>query len=175
MPGADPSSMLLNIRYIGPDGAVIADGSTVSGGEFRMLPVRMELLMEQKAIPSVLIECANATLPIEVKRVRINPTQSGAGFPATLAVAAPEGGGGFDGGRGSGFSGGFDGGRGGGFDGGRGGEGMTMTMTPGTSTVGLATVEIQGIVYIYNPPDPTVLTVPGDDEVAAVEPATTAL
>jgi hypothetical protein len=31
---------------------------------------------------------------------------------------------------------------------------------------GIATVEIHGIVYIYNPPDPTQLTVPGGDTAA---------
>lgn len=174
----DPAAMLLANRYIGPDGAPIADGSTVSGGEYRMLPVRMLLMMEQKAIPDVLIECANAALPIEVKRVRINAEKSGAGFDATIAGAAaamP----GMDGGRGGGtdgggYRGGFGGrGDGGGGDGGRGGSMMSSTMIPGASNVGVATVEFQGIVYIYNPPDPTVLAVPGMEE-AATDPTTVA-
>ncbi len=168
---AAAEAMLLNYRYIGPDGAVLADGAAVTGGEFRMLPVRMELLMEQKAIPSLMIECANATLPIEVKRVRINPSESGAGFPMTFSVPGADGGGGGDGGRGGGgggrgFSSEFSGG-----GGGRGGGGATPTLTPGMSSAGMATVEIHGIVYIYNPPDPAVLTVPGMDEAAAAETA----
>jgi hypothetical protein len=166
----DMAAMLLQNRYIGPDGAPIADGSTVTGGEYRMLPVRMVLMMEQEAIPDVLIECANAALPIEVKRVRINAEKSGDGFDMTLAT--PGGAAGMDGGGGRGFDGGgggrgFDGGGGGrGFDGGRGGGMMSPTMVPGASNVGIATVEFQGIVYIYNPPDPAVLSVPGMEEPA---------
>jgi hypothetical protein len=168
----DMGAMLLAGRYIGPDGAAIADGATVTGGEYRMLPVRMVLTMQQKAIPDVLIECANAALPIEVKRIRINAEKSGAGFDATLATpggaAGGAMGGGFDGGRSGGYGGGggFDGGGGGGrggFDGGM----MSAAAVPGASNVGVATVEIQGIVYIYNPPDPAVLAVPGMEEPAA--------
>jgi uncharacterized membrane protein YgcG len=165
----DMAAMLLANRYIGPDGAPIVDGSTVTG-EYRMLPVRMLLMMEQEAIPDILIECANAALPIEVKRVRINADKSGDGFDMTLATPGAagmgtDGGGrgGFDGGGGRGFDGG-GGGRG--FDGGRGGGMMSATMVPGASNVGIATVEFQGIVYIYNPPDPAVLSVPGMEEPA---------
>lgn len=43
---------------------------------------------------------------------------------------------------------------------------MSATMVPGASNVGIATVEFQGIVYIYNPPDPAVLAVPGMEEPA---------
>ena len=39
-------------------------------------------MMDEKYIPTILINCANATLPIEVKQVRINPSKSGAGFSA---------------------------------------------------------------------------------------------
>ena len=52
--------------------------------------------------------------------------------------------------------------------GGRGteGGGMGMTLNP-ADTANLATVEIQGLVYIYMPPDPAILTVPGDDDADA--------
>jgi hypothetical protein len=52
--------------------------------------------------------------------------------------------------------------------GGRGGEGRgmmggmsSMSMPTGPEMKGLVQVEIQGLVYIFNPPDTTVLTVPG--------------
>ena len=125
--------------------------------------------MQEQAIPDILIKCANAALPVEVKRVRINPEQSGAGFDASLAVAAPAGGGmeGGEGGRGG--RPGFDGG--GGRDGGYG-----ATMAEGTIGSGLAKVEIYGIVYIYNPPNSETLAVPGGDtaEVAASDATTAA-
>ena len=37
-------------------------------------------MMDQSWIPHVLVECANAALPVEVKKLRINPDQSGVGF-----------------------------------------------------------------------------------------------
>jgi hypothetical protein len=45
----------------------------------------MQLLMDQRYLPLLLIECANATLPIEVKHLRINPDQSGGQFAAGTA------------------------------------------------------------------------------------------
>jgi hypothetical protein len=169
--GLDPDAALLAGRYIGADGAIIADASTDPGGECRRLPVRMQLFMQQEAIPELLKQCANSALPVEVQRVRINPMLSGAGFDANFTVASPEAMA-TDGGRG----GGFDGGRGGGgFDGGRGGS--MATAPTGPQSNGLATVDITGIVYIYNPPDPATLSVPGGDsaEVAATAPGTAAL
>jgi hypothetical protein len=168
---ADPDMGLLMSRYIGDDGKPIADETTAISptAQFRRLPVRMVLMMEQQAIPTIVIECANATLPIEVTRIRVNKEKSGAGMESPFSAAA---GGGMDGGRGGegyGGRGGYDGGRGGGYGGidggygGRGGEGGYMPTAPlgGVARTDLANVEIQGIVYIYNPPDATTMTVPG--------------
>jgi hypothetical protein len=175
--GVDLDTSLLQNRYVDAEGAPIADASTDTGGECRRLPVRMQLYMNQRAIPDLLAMCANAALPIEVQRVRINPAESGAGFDATLAVAGPEGGGMTDsGGRGSMDGGGRGGGYGGG-GGGRGGMDGMSTVPMGGSSPGMATVEVTGIVYIYNPPDATVLSVPGGDttDVAASDATTAAL
>jgi hypothetical protein len=172
--GLDADAGLLAFRYIGADGAPIPDATTDSGGECRRLPVRMVLYMQQTAIPTVLIECANAALPIEVKRIRINPEKSGVGFTADFGAVAGAGGGG----------GGTDGGpRGGGSRDDSGGGGYRGSSEGGASPVpqdgaalGLATVEIQGVVYIYNPPDPATMSVPGGDEtVASTETSSVAL
>ena len=79
--GAIDEGILLSNRYLQDDGTPEATGSvsTVNSKEFRKLPVRMRLNMDEKYIPRILLECANATLPIEVTRVRINPDQSSAG------------------------------------------------------------------------------------------------
>lgn len=77
----DPAAMdgiLLANRYLGDDGAPLADGAF--GVEFRQLPIKMELQIDQRYIPYLLLECANAPLPIEVKQLRINPHQAMAGF-----------------------------------------------------------------------------------------------
>jgi hypothetical protein len=161
------AGLLMN-RYIGPDGLPIADASVDPGGECRRLPVRMQLIMDAQAIPTLLAECANASLPVEVQRVRINVAQSGAGFDTTIAVVDPAAAAMPSDGRGGGMV--TDGGRGGGFDGGRGGGSMSGGANNLPQGSGLVTVDLFGIVYIYNPPDPAALTVPGADaaELAAV-------
>ena len=44
--------------------------------EFKMLPVVMTLVMDQRRLPKLLTAFANSTMPIEVTRVRILKTQS---------------------------------------------------------------------------------------------------
>ena len=39
--------------------------------EFKLMPIRMSLIMDQHRIPKLLVECANSNMPIEVRRVRI--------------------------------------------------------------------------------------------------------
>ena len=173
MEGADPDAGLLASRYIDAEGKPIPDASAGLGVEFRRLPIRMVLLMDERWVPRVLVECANAPLPIAVQRLRINAEKSGIdkdNQPFELASAASSGMG--EGGRGMGGMGGGMGrsmpmGMGRGMEGG----GMGMQLSP-ADTANLATVEIQGIAYIYNAPDPAILAVPGDDQtLAAGDPA----
>lgn len=173
--GADPDAMLLAGRYIDGEGKPIQDGSGGLGVEFRRLPIRMVLMMDERWIPKVLVECANAPLPIEVKRLRINAEKSGIdkdNQPFTIASAAV--GGMAEGGRGMGGGMGMMGRPSMPMGGMRGmeGGGMGMTLSP-ADTANLATVEIQGIAYIYTPPDPAVLAVPGGDDqtLAAGDPS----
>jgi hypothetical protein len=76
-PAAADAALLTN-RYLDDAGAPLADGTF--GAEFRQLPIRMELQIDQRYIPTLLLECANAPLPIEVKQVRINPHMAMAGI-----------------------------------------------------------------------------------------------
>ena len=164
--GVDVDAMLMASRYIDAEGKPITDASSGTGTEFRRLPVRMVLMMDERWLPKVLVECANSPLPIEVQRLRINAEKSGIdkdNQPFDLAGAAGAGGP-----MGGGMPMGREGGMGRppsmGMPMGRGGEGMSMGMNLNPAdTANLATVEIQGVVYIYMPPDPAVLTVPGDD------------
>ncbi len=41
--------------------------------EFKMMPIRMRLWIEPSKIPRLLVECANSTMPIEVRRFRLRP------------------------------------------------------------------------------------------------------
>ena len=117
-------------------------------------------MMEPEWIPRVMVECANAPLPVEVTRVRVNPDMSGVGFE-TSAIG---------------------GGRGGMM--GRGGPQMPRGLSGmmdlggmGQGSVGkqLAQVEIHGVVFIYNQPDqdelPVVEGVEIEEESAAEEVA----
>ena len=171
--GVDMDAMLLQNRYIDAEGKPIPDASTGMGTEFRRLPIRMVLMMDERWLPKVLVECANAPLPIEVQRLRINreksgvdkdnqPFDLGASAGAGPGMSMGMGGRGGEGGRGMGMGMGMPmGGRG--YEG---GGGMGMTLNP-ADVANLATVEIQGLVYIYMPPDDTILTVPGDDSTLA--------
>jgi hypothetical protein len=160
----DPASAdaaLLAYRYVDNEGKPIPDATAGLGVEYRRLPVRMRLQMDPRWIPKMLVECANAPLPVEVQRLRINPEQSGVGFDMAST------GGGGEGGGYRGEGGGMYGGRG--IGGGRsyGGEGgYSPSVVP---TADLVTVEVEGLVYIYNAPDPSVLTVPGGEELAGVD------
>jgi len=79
---------VLDSRYIdGEDNPYPGDAESF-GVEFRQLPIRMVLMMDQQWIPQVLLECANAALPVEVKQLRINPSQSGVGFGGMNARAS---------------------------------------------------------------------------------------
>ncbi len=122
---------LFNNRYVGADGTPIADsgdGSATFGtAEFKRLPVRMTLTMDQRWLPQLIAECANAPLQVEVQEVRINP----------------EDGGGAMGGGGRG------GGRGGGYEMASSQDGVEMTPE---AEPNIKTVILQGVVYIFNPP-----------------------
>jgi hypothetical protein len=170
--GVDPDAMLLASRYIDAEGKPITDAATGMGTEFRRLPIRMVLMMDERWLPKVLVECANSPLPIEVQRLRINREKSGVDKENQAFDLGPSagagpgmGGRGYEGGGGRGMEMGRGGGYGGGMPmGGRGYEGGGMGMTVNAAdTANLATIEIQGLVYIYMPPDPAILTVPGDD------------
>jgi hypothetical protein len=50
--------------------------------EFKMMPIRMSLVMDQRRLPRLLVECANSSMPIEVKRIRILNNQESAAAPA---------------------------------------------------------------------------------------------
>jgi hypothetical protein len=115
-PGGGKTAMLLDRRYVDEDDQPVVGDQPFS--EFKMMPIRFELLMNQNHVVKLVGECANSPVPVEVTQVQFNPTMSsGGGY----------GGGGFgDGGYGGGYGGGGygDSGYGGGYgDSGYGGGG----------------------------------------------------
>ena len=39
--------------------------------EFKMMPIFMSFVMDQRRLPTLLVECANSSMPIEVRGVRV--------------------------------------------------------------------------------------------------------
>jgi len=178
-------------RYVDDVGKPIADPNQQPYPEFRMMPINLKLVIEQREIPRLLAECANSAMRIDVRRVRIlvdepPPVDFAAENPSATvdsapAAAAPAAGAATDtpgatqqpappprrrGRRNSGGSAGA-------FDFGGGSRSLESRMGLGQGQVfqgaletGEAasteeasdpvyppvTVELQGIVYIYNPP-----------------------
>ena len=99
--------------------------------EFRMMPVRMGLEIKQTKIPTLLAECANSKMPIEVRRFRFNP-----GEGATLNLRQAPGP----------------------AAGERSGKGVVTYPTasqesPSSADKSYVSIEIDGIICIYEKPD----------------------
>jgi hypothetical protein len=65
-------------RYVDATGVPIT-GPPPPGEPFKRMPVYLELIVDQREIPKLLVECANAPMPVEVRQLRINPDQGGGG------------------------------------------------------------------------------------------------
>ena len=73
VPGPDATDEELGEgRYVDSQGNPIA-ATQAETGEFKLMPIRMKLVMDQRKIPDLLANCANSELTVEVRRVRINP------------------------------------------------------------------------------------------------------
>jgi len=150
-------------RYVDADGTPLMEPDL--SGQFRRMPVYLQLRVDQRFISDILVNCANCPMPIDVLWVTVNPsaTQSFDFVSATGAGALS----GFGGSGGSGLSGGgamssrFPGGGGGGAmssrfpsgggSGGIGGAGAVGNVDFGPHEV---IVEIFGCINIFAPPDP---------------------
>jgi hypothetical protein len=163
MSEAEEQNMLLSHRYLDEAGKPIPVGAvstgmeggeampadpaaaatpvdlSMFGKEYKRIPVRMVLEMDQRHLPNLIAQCASQSLQVEVTEVRINP---------------PDGGGASGGGL-EGMRGGMGGGYGGGL-------GNNAAMFPDRSGLQefnphpeVAQVIIQGVIYIFNKPDPS--------------------
>jgi hypothetical protein len=98
--------------------------------EFKLMPIRMNMVMDQRQIPKLLVECANSSMPIEIRRIRILKTQgtvfdvASGGTSAASGVASVV--------REVGATG--------------------QTGAPLADTRHDVPVEIYGLIYIYQPP-----------------------
>jgi hypothetical protein len=143
-------------RYLDDKGKPIAEppADTAPPGEYRRLPIQLDLVMNVKKIPLLLVEFANAPLPVEPTQVTINPDQAKSGRRNDRA--------------------------------GKSGNLRRPPPTPrnrhanvgGTGDIrsneperAIANVVIQGIVYIYNPPNRETLGLGEAGESAVAAPS----
>ena len=159
----ESDDMLLNNRYVDRSLKPLSTEQTKNSPpykEFNMMPIVMNLVIDVDKIPRLLVQCANSPMPVEVVQLRINPGASqnksyGRGMPSRP--------------KGPGMSGRGPGGPGGprgpggaepnmfGDEGEFGGGGRPRSL--GQKGMGddeespyEVTIEIRGIIYIYNPP-----------------------
>ncbi|HVT29944.1 MAG TPA: hypothetical protein VHE81_18145 [Lacipirellulaceae bacterium] len=158
---------LLSGRYLGPDGKPIPFGAaggatpgvpaetsaapaqpldlTVFGQEYKRLPVRMVLWMNERWLPYLIATCANESLQIEVQEVRINTADEGGagGGPGGGSYRGPS-------------------------PGGAGASSIPdeAAEQPFPTQPELVKVVIQGTIYIFNKPNKTILQTPGAQPVA---------
>lgn len=139
----------------------------------KRVPVKLGLVMDERKILDLLVNCANARLPIEVKQVRVNRHTPNEMSVKSTGGKKSKSNSRFDGDDpiGAGGSGGMSAGGGGAMSPGGGGSsglggGRSKTKMGESST--LATgydipVEIYGIMYLYNPPDEKLLQLTDED------------
>ena len=145
----------------------------------KRMPVRLQVRMDVRKLPLFLCECANSNLPVEIRQVRINAPADVGSFGGRGRLGEGMGGmGGMEGKMGSGMGGmgGMEGKMGsrmglgmGGMEGkmgsgmgpgmgggarGRGGVDSDPSMGDATDSPYDATVEVYGVIYIYNPVNP---------------------
>lgn len=141
---------LLDKRYVDEKGKPLAAGAPQPFPEFKMMPVRLRLLIEQKRIPSLIVNAANSKMPVEFRVFRLNPDAKGV-ITGGGAAASADGATGMGAGMAS-----MGAGLGGGTPahvGGAGGETEERrTDDKDDADPANVTVELYGIIYIFNPP-----------------------
>jgi len=155
---------LLQYRYVGRTGRPLAADAKQPYAEFKMMPIRMSLVMDQTMVPALLVACANSNMPIEIRKVRLDP-----GKKSDFQLTAKSNTGetqdrGIVGGTAAARSayGGMTGGglhEGAAYSGGRGGYRRYSSGSAGKEEFQSGDhplhmpVELQGIIYIFNPPN----------------------
>lgn len=133
---------ILNGRYLDAKDAPLAASASPPYAEFNRMPVVLRLVVDQRRIPDILVNCANSPMPIDVRHVRICPENaksvslSGGGASGSPASSRTLGG--------SGAS-----GQAGGVSVGRTGNAEMTEYGPDAIHI-----EIYGIICIYNEPNP---------------------
>jgi hypothetical protein len=123
-PGA-PAKPLDEGRYVDANGERLAGGMAATQ-PFKRMPIHMKLSMDQREITRLLVSCANSTLPVEIRQLRIGSTKQSGGRTSRGGPVATTG---------------------------QGGGSHAASDEAGDSYD--VPVELNGIIYIYNPPPTT--------------------
>lgn len=122
-------------RYLDDKGMPLLTGTT-GAAEFKRMPIVMRLVMDQREIAKLLVRLADSPLPVEITQLRINTKMQGYSDQRPRL-----------------FGGGADGGGGLGARGGPNVMRRDKTLEEATQNPYDLAVELQGIIYIFNPPD----------------------
>ena len=143
-PGGAAGASPLAGRYVDDKGMSVADPNQQPFAEFRMMPIALRVVIEQKAIPKLLAECANSKMPINIRSLRV--------LSKEVQALVPGAGGGVGGAGGE-----DDNPAAGGGGAAAPGIGRTVAGDQDEESINPleppVPVELQGIIYIYNPPD----------------------
>ncbi len=144
---ADIRTALKDNRYLDAQDEPLTADSPSPFAEFKRMPIIMKLIVDQRRIPEILVNCANCSMPIDVRHVRIAPDnlQSGGG---TAAAAMPVG---------AGVPAATAAGA---LPGGAAGGGVSLGRSALGETSGYGSdairISIYGVINIFNEPDPAI-------------------
>lgn len=71
---------LLDGRYVNEKGKPLGAGVPGPFPQYKMMPIHLQLLMSQDRISSLLMECANSTMPVEVRLVKLSEVGGSGGL-----------------------------------------------------------------------------------------------
>ena len=174
MTETETMTLLKKYRYVDLDMKPLLDTDEPPFAEFNMMPVCLELIVDQRKIPEILIELANSTMPIDVKLVRYSPAKAKTGVLGSGMTVS---------GMGSEMSGSSDMGGSSPMSGSSAGGGMGGAMGEASEAlsgfeiggkVGVygsdaVMIQIVGIIYIYNEPKPDLLATGADAKESGLE------
>jgi hypothetical protein len=76
-------------RYVDDKGKPLSDETKQPYAEFKMMPINLRLVIHQKKITRLLAHCANSNMPIQVRTVRVRPGEGEVLDLEAMAAATP--------------------------------------------------------------------------------------
>jgi uncharacterized membrane protein YgcG len=159
----DVITVKMNNRYVDNKATPLKASDKPPFDQFKRMPICLRLIVDQRRIPEILVNCANCSMPIDVLWVRINPAATKSfdlgAYDASVAASSAGGGDGMSGMSGMSDMGGGSGGYGGrsGMSGGGGGSTtgddtqVRIDSIGGIYGTNAIPIEIYGCISIFNP------------------------